>query len=250
MMSQGLETVQHVLEQLGIPATEITADASLLNDLSIDSTELIEIVATIERQAQISLDEKQLKNLHTVAELAAFVDSQLLIKLKEDTFMFHTEHCVTVDAPIDVVYSVLADVEGYANLFPPTQSVTLLEQGPDYQIARLVVDVSGQIQSWTTRRDLDVAQKIIRYRQLQTAPLMEHMGGEWRCFPLREHQTQLVITHDFAPRKAEDGLVLGKYTSEEAQEIVQQAVERNSVADLAAVKQEAERRVRQTSVDN
>ncbi|MBV9689291.1 MAG: aromatase/cyclase [Ktedonobacteraceae bacterium] len=155
--------------------------------------------------------------------------------------MFHTEHCVTIDAPIQYVYDVLADVEGYAKLFPPTQAVTLLEVGPDYQIAKLVVEVSGQIQSWTTRRDLDVVHRIIRYQQLQTAPLLDHMGGEWRCFQLRGEQTQLVITHDFAVRTAVNGLVLGQYTPEQAEEMVRGAVERNSAADLDAVKKEAER---------
>ncbi len=164
--------------------------------------------------------------------------------------MFHTEHCITIDAPIQHVYDVLADVEGYANLFPPTQSVTMLEEGPNYQIAKLVVEVSGQIQSWTTRRDLDTDHKIIRYQQLQTAPLMEHMGGEWRCFTLKEKQTQLVITHDFAVRRAVDGLVLSKYTPEQAEKMVRGAVEHNSAADLDAVKQEAERRMRQIKADS
>lgn len=156
--------------------------------------------------------------------------------------MFHTEHCVTIDAPVQYVYDVLADVEGYANLFPPTQSVTLLEQGADYQIARLVVDVSGQLQTWVTRRDMDATRKVIRYQQLETAPLVEHMGGEWRCFSLKEEQTQLVITHDFIVRKPVDGLVLGKFTPEQAEEMMRGAVERNSVADLDAVRKEAERR--------
>jgi hypothetical protein len=76
------------------------------------------------------------------------------------------------------------------------------------------------------------------------------MGGEWRCFPLGKGQTQLVITHDFAPRKAVDGLVLGQYTSEQVEEMLCGAVERNSVADLAAVKQEAEGRGSQTNASN
>lgn len=164
--------------------------------------------------------------------------------------MFHTEHCVSIEAPVDTVYDVLADVEGYANLFPPTQSSTLLEQGPDYQVAQLVVNVSGQIQTWTSRRDLDATRKTIRYRQLETAPLVESMGGEWRCFPLGEDRTQLVITHDFAPRVAKDGLLLGKYTNEQAEEMVKAAVERNSVADLEAVKSEAERRTSKMNAES
>lgn len=156
--------------------------------------------------------------------------------------MFHTEHCVTIDASVEQAYEVLADVVGYANLFPPTQEVTMLEEGPDYQVAKLVVEVSGQIQSWTTRRNLDATHKIIHYQQLQTAPLWDAMSGEWRCFPLREKQTQLVITHDFALRSAVDGMVLGRFTPKEAEKLGRDAVEHNSVADLNAVKQEAERR--------
>ena len=157
--------------------------------------------------------------------------------------MHHTEHAITIDAPLDEVYDVLADVEGYARLFPPTQSVEILEQGDGYQIARLVVDVSGEIQSWVTRRDLDADRKVIAYRQLETAALVGHMGGEWRAYELDERRTQLVLTHDFVARDAgDDGKVAGRFTPDEAAELLQAAVERNSHDDLAAVKGEAERR--------
>ncbi|GGM52785.1 hypothetical protein GCM10012275_24690 [Longimycelium tulufanense] len=155
--------------------------------------------------------------------------------------MRHTEHTVTIDAPAEIVWDVLVDVEGYARIFPPTQEVTILEETGEYQIARLVVDVNGQIQSWVSRRDIDVERKVIAYRQLETAPLMGHMGGEWRALPLGDDRTQLVLTHDFCPRTPVDGKVAGKFTYEEADELLRAAVERNSVADLAAVKAAAER---------
>lgn len=151
--------------------------------------------------------------------------------------MDHTEHTVTVEAPADVVYVVLADVEGYAKLFPPTESVTMLEEGDGYQIARLVVDVSGQRQSWVSRRDLDREHRVIAYRQLENAPMIEYMGGEWRALPLGDARTQLVITHDFAARPTSS-----VPSQEQATALLAAAVERNSHADLAAVRQEAERR--------
>jgi aromatase len=152
--------------------------------------------------------------------------------------MYHTEHTVTVEANADVVYAVLVDVEGYAQLFPPTESVTMLEESDTHQIARLVVDVSGQRQSWVTRRDLDLQRRTIAYRQLETASMVEYMGGEWRAIPLDEHRTQLVITHDFAARPTDSVPTL-----EQATELLQAAVERNSQADLAAVGREAEKRM-------
>jgi ribosome-associated toxin RatA of RatAB toxin-antitoxin module len=152
--------------------------------------------------------------------------------------MYHTEHTVTIEANADIVYAVLADVEGYAKLFPPTESVTMLEESSTHQIARLVVDVSGQVQSWVTRRDLDADRRIISYGQLETAAMVEHMGGEWRALPLGENRTQLILTHDFEAR-ATDRVP----TKEKATELLAAAVEKNSHADLAAVLQESERRV-------
>ena len=151
--------------------------------------------------------------------------------------MFHTEHTVTVEAPADVVFAVLADIEGYANLFPPTRESTLLEESKTHQIARLVVDVSGQVQSWVTRRDIDRERRVIAYRQLENAPMIEFMGGEWRALPLDEERTQLVITHDFAARPTE---VVP--SQEKATELLRAAVDRNSDADLDAVRKESERR--------
>jgi aromatase len=151
--------------------------------------------------------------------------------------MFHTEHTVTVEATADIVYDVLADVERYAELFPPTESVTVLEESDNHQIVRLVVDVNGQRQSWVSRRDLDRRHRSIAYRQLENAPIVEYMGGEWRALPIDVTRTQLVLTHDFAARPAASAPTLDQATT-----LLKAAVERNSHADLAAIRQEAQRR--------
>jgi ribosome-associated toxin RatA of RatAB toxin-antitoxin module len=157
--------------------------------------------------------------------------------------MHHEEHTVTVSAPLDLVWQILLDVEGYGDIFPPTQRVDLLESGDGYQIARLFVEVNGELNSWTSRRDIDSGRHVIAYRQLETAPIVGRMGGEWRAFALAPDRTQLVLTHDFEVRSAVDGLVAGRYAPNEAERLLCAAVERNSVADLNAVKSEAERRV-------
>lgn len=169
---------------------------------------------------------------------AAYANHEILLPGEEKgDGMFHTEHTVTVNANADVVFEVLADVMGYAKLFPPTESVTMLEETETHQIARLVVDVSGQTQSWVSRRDLDRPNRTIAYRQLENAPIVQHMGGEWRSLPLDDKRTQLVITHDFAARPTET------VTSQaEATRLLRAAVEKNSHADLAAVRDESEKR--------
>jgi ribosome-associated toxin RatA of RatAB toxin-antitoxin module len=169
---------------------------------------------------------------------AAYANHELMLSSNGDgRAVDHTEHTVTVEATADVVYEVLADVEGYARLFPPTESVTMLEETETHQIARLVVDVSGQRQSWVSRRDLDRERRTIAYRQLENAPMVAFMGGEWRALPLDGCRTQLVITHDFAARPTKN-----VPSQEQATELLRAAVENNSHADLAAVRHESERR--------
>lgn len=160
--------------------------------------------------------------------------------------MHHAEHTVTVLAPLKTVWEILLDVVGYARIFPPTQHVEIVEEGEGYQIARLTVDVNGELHTWTSRRDIDEPRHVIAYRQLTTAPIVGSMSGEWRAFHLAEDATQLVLTHDFTTREPVDGKVAGRFTPEEAEELLLAAVERNSVADLGAVRDEAERRVRES----
>jgi len=66
------------------------------------------------------------------------------------------------------------------------------------------------------------------------------MGGEWRASAGPGGLTELVLTHDFEVRAAVDGKVAGRFEPEEADRLLCAAVERNSVADLGAVKQAAE----------
>jgi ribosome-associated toxin RatA of RatAB toxin-antitoxin module len=160
----------------------------------------------------------------------------------------HAEHAVTAHAPLDLVWEILVDVEGYARIFPPTREVNLLEDSATHQLARLHVDVAGEVQSWVSRRDIDPDRHVIAYRQLETAPIVGRMGGEWRAFRLDDDHTQLVLTHDFAAAKPVDGKVAGRFSFEEADTMLQAVVERNSVADLNAVKAEAERRADRTAV--
>ncbi|GAB3497691.1 aromatase/cyclase [Amycolatopsis cihanbeyliensis] len=156
--------------------------------------------------------------------------------------MTHAEHTVTVEASLAEVWAVLVDVERYADIFPPTQDVTIVEEGDGYQVIKLTVEVNGEVHTWKSRRDVDEERHVIAYRQVETAPLVDRMAGEWRAFSLGPVTTQLVLTHDYAVREPVDGKVAGRFTPEEAETVLHNAVERNSVADLGAVRQEAERR--------
>lgn len=144
---------------------------------------------------------------------------------------------------MSVLLGRAVDAKRYARIFPTTQKVKILEKPTTHQTARLVVDVNEEIQSWVPRRDIDKDRHVIAYRQLENAPLMGYMGGQWRALILGDDTTQLARTHDFKPRAPVDGKILGKNAFEEADASLCAAVDRNSEADLDAVEIEAEKRV-------
>ncbi|MGW3135059.1 aromatase/cyclase [Streptomyces sp. NPDC001139] len=156
--------------------------------------------------------------------------------------MQHTEHSVTIDAPVHVVWEIVKDAEGYARIFPPTKKVEILEQSDVHEVIRLLVEVDGNDHTWVSRREIDFPGRVISFHQIEPVPMLSQMGGEWRVFELDGDQTQLVLTHDYALREAVDGLVAGVFAPQEAARLVEVGVERNSLADLGAVKTAAETR--------
>jgi acyl carrier protein len=251
-MREAERLVSEALCQAGVAEEEIRPDAALKADLGVDSAELVEVLAILRRRANASIPAKAIKEVRTVEELIGLVEASRVPGGQPNGqgngngngnghhALQHTEHAISIEASVDRVYGILADLKGYERLFPPTQSVEILDEGSGYQVGRLVVDVGGRLQSWVTRRELDAQQALIRYHQIETAPLIGHMSGEWRCYPLGASSTQLVLTHDFVVREPLNGRVAG-LPVEQAEEALSGAVERNSHADLAAVKAEAER---------
>jgi acyl carrier protein len=251
-MREAERLVGEALCQAGVAEDEIRPDAALKADLGVDSAELVEVLAILRRRSNASIPSRAIKEVRTVEELIGLVEASSVpeghaneqvnghLNGNGHRPLHHTEHAISIGASVDTVYDILADLKGYEQLFPPTRSVEILEEGSGYQVGRLVVDVGGRLQSWVTRRELDAERALIRYRQIETAPLVGHMSGEWRCYPLGVSSTQLVLTHDFVVREPRNGRVAG-LPIEQAEEALNGAVERNSHVDLAAVKAEAER---------
>ncbi|MEN1969190.1 phosphopantetheine-binding protein [Lentibacillus sp. N15] len=52
-------------------------NASLKDDLMIDSTELVEIAMVIESKYQINVDVEELKSLETLKDLSAFIEKRI-----------------------------------------------------------------------------------------------------------------------------------------------------------------------------
>ncbi|MFB7274548.1 aromatase/cyclase [Streptomyces sp. NPDC056244] len=145
-----------------------------------------------------------------------------------------TEHSITVAAPQAVVYGLIADVAGWPAVFGPTVHVDVLEEAdPERggeQLLRIWATANGQVRAWTSRRVLDPAARTVLFRQTVPAAPVASMGGEWRVESAGDGTSRVVLLHDY--RAVDDDPA--------AEELIARAVDRNSLAELAALKEAAE----------
>ena len=62
-----------VSERLGVPAVALRAPVSLVDDLAVDSLDLLELVIDLESAFAIVVPEREIDRVRTVAELAELV---------------------------------------------------------------------------------------------------------------------------------------------------------------------------------
>jgi aromatase len=136
------------------------------------------------------------------------------------------QHEVTVHAPGDVVYELLAEVANWPMLFPPTVYVDHLERSGNEERIRIWATAGGTVKNWTSARTLDPAALRIDFRQEIPTPPVAAMGGAWVVEPLGEGVSRVRLLHDF---RALDDDPAGL-------EWIDEAVDRNSRAELAALR--------------
>ncbi|MEU1161739.1 aromatase/cyclase [Streptomyces sp. NPDC005921] len=140
------------------------------------------------------------------------------------------EHEITVSAPAAAVYRLIAEVENWPRIFPPTIYVDHLERAGDTERIRIWATANGEAKNWTSRRVLDPGRLRIEFRQEVSTPPVAAMGGTWIIEPLDESTSRIRLLHDYrAVDDDPDGL-----------RWIDEAVDRNSHSELAALKTNVE----------
>jgi acyl carrier protein len=62
-----------VAEQLGVDLAEVTADASILDDLGADSLDVVEMVMALEEAFDVEVPDEDVEQLKTVADVERYV---------------------------------------------------------------------------------------------------------------------------------------------------------------------------------
>ncbi|MFD4371235.1 aromatase/cyclase [Streptomyces sp. NPDC058486] len=141
------------------------------------------------------------------------------------------EHEITVRAAAAEVYRLLAEVENWPRLFPPSVYVDRLEQNGDEERIRIWATANGEAKNWTSRRVLDPEGLRIRFWQEVSSPPIAEMTGTWILEPTADGGTRVRLLHTY--RAIDD--------DPDSLTWIDQAVDRNSRAELPALKENLER---------
>lgn len=66
-----------IAEQLGVEESEVTRDASFLDDLNADSLEIMELVMEIEEEFKIEIPDERVQTLRTVGDAYDYLEEQV-----------------------------------------------------------------------------------------------------------------------------------------------------------------------------
>ena len=73
-----LEKVKQItVEHLILDENQVTDDASFKKDLGADSVDIVELVMLFEEEFNIKIDDREAGKIHTVGQMAAFIEGQV-----------------------------------------------------------------------------------------------------------------------------------------------------------------------------
>jgi aromatase len=144
--------------------------------------------------------------------------------------MRETEHEVNVGAPAEQVYALIADVGRWPEIFPPTVHAECVEKDGNCELIQIWATANGAAKTWTSRRQHHPERMSVSFRQERSQHPVGGMGGEWVVEPVSGSACRVRLLHDFFAA-GDDPAGLDWIT---------QAVDRNSLSELHALKASAE----------
>jgi aromatase len=143
-----------------------------------------------------------------------------------DVNLREVEHTITISAPAADVYRLIAEVENWPRIFPPTVYVDHVERSGQQERIRIWATANGDAKNWTSRRVLDPAALRIGFRQEVSAPPVAAMGGTWIIEPAGDGVSRVRLLHDYRAVDDDPGGLAW----------IDAAVDKNSRSELAALK--------------
>ena len=71
------EVIKIISEVVEIPVKKIKLESDLINDLELESLDLVNLISEFENRYNITVDDKDIKNLHTVSDIIDYINSHV-----------------------------------------------------------------------------------------------------------------------------------------------------------------------------
>ena len=66
-----------IVDNLGVDAAEVVADASFTNDLGADSLDTVELIMEFEKEFDLQIPDDEAEKITTVGEAIKYIESQI-----------------------------------------------------------------------------------------------------------------------------------------------------------------------------
>jgi aromatase len=143
-------------------------------------------------------------------------------------------HEITIAVPADTVHRLIAEVGNWPRIFPSVIHVEY-EEAPEGE-ERLTIwetapTAAGEPRCRPLRRIVEPAKLRVNFQHLVTTAPVVGLGGAWLVEPLDENASRVRLLHEFRAADDDPG-ALDRISAE---------IDRSAVAELAALKENAER---------
>ncbi len=68
--------IKNLMEQLELERDEITSESRFVEDFSMDSLDMVEMLIDLEKQTGVKIPNEEIKDIHTVGELVAYLEAK------------------------------------------------------------------------------------------------------------------------------------------------------------------------------
>ncbi len=64
-----------IVDQLDAAADDVTAEASIIDDLGADSLDVVDLISSVEDEFDVEIPDEEVENIKTVGDIVAFIEN-------------------------------------------------------------------------------------------------------------------------------------------------------------------------------
>lgn len=213
--------IEDYLRDMGIEAGVLNPDCRLGEDLAMDSQEVLELVALLERDLQVKLPKGVFGRNVSVASLDRYLTEakaprpEAAPEKEGSGFQYSCSTEEVIRASREDVYRALFDMRDWPNRLPHVQAIDVLYDDGQYQEFRMDVQSRDGILKVRSIRNCRGPDRIDFFQPEPPDFLLHHAGG-WHLQETEEGFCRVTATHHWNPKpdagQAPGGRTTGDYT--------------------------------------